>query len=118
MRTVCSLVLFLSVFCAQAQVRTATLAWDYSVPAGDSITNYVFYLRASANATNALPWPVVNQVYGMTSVQVPISGSLQFFYVTASNLVSNPTNYWCESDPSNTVRWQLTPGGQLRIIGK
>ena len=100
---------------AQTQ-HSVNLAWAYPVLPPDSITNYQFNVRASTVLAAPLPWPVVLQVTGTSNATVTTSNTLQFFYLTATNLISSKTNWWAESDPSNTARWQLTPSGQLSIV--
>lgn len=115
--------LFLSIFVLVAltclagqpqQARTVKLAWD-ATPYTDGLSNYVFYIRGSTNVADPLPWPIVLAVPGATNATVIVTNSLQFFYATATNITSSPTNFWVESDPSGTVRWCVTPSGSLSI---
>lgn len=96
------------------QARTVNLVWD-ATPYTDGLSNYVFYIRGSTNVADPLPWPIVLSVPGTTNATITVTNSLQFFYCTATNITSSPTNFWCESNPSNTVRWCVTPSGSLSI---
>lgn len=96
------------------QARTVKLAWD-ATPYTDGLSNYVFYIRGSTNVADPLPWPIVLAVPGSTNATITATNSLQFFYCTATNITSSPTNFWVESDPSNTARWCVTPSGTLSI---
>lgn len=100
---------------AAQSVRSITLAWD-AYP--DSVTNYVYKVYSTNVVTAPMPWPLVTSVTGALTASFSISmtpGVSQYFYITGTDLRSNPTNYIIESDPSVVVSAKLLPSGSLRI---
>jgi hypothetical protein len=93
-------------------LHQVTLAWDYGNVPENSDTNVIwlitdpdtFILRATNNLTAPLPWPVVTNVSGSNrTVTISMLPGRRFFYLTASN-------YWGESDASNTAMTPPRPG--------
>ena len=115
---------------AEQRTNSITLAWDWTPPAGESITNYVFLLRSTnnlsalqlipTNIVKTLPWPVIGQTTGMLQLATSVAmtnGETRFYYVGVTDRRSCPTNYIAESPPSNVVRHTLLPGVENTTIG-
>lgn len=94
--------------------KTVTLAW-YPAANWDDISNYTIFIHSSTVATNPLPWPVIGAVVGLTSATVIATNSIQFYYVTAQDNRSNPTNFIAESDPSGVCSFRLLSSGTLTV---
>lgn len=83
------------------QVRTnVTLVWDYYWP---DVTNTAFRIYQATNASAPMPWKLIGTTAtGMTNVEMPVKTQMQWFYVTATNLLG-------ESDPSNIALCPAPP---------
>lgn len=95
--------------------RTVTVAWNWTPPTGDYITNYNFNIRTSTDPSTPLPWPLLLVVSGQLTATFAVTNSSQFFYVTVSDPRSSPTNYVFESDPSNVLAVRSLPTGTVII---
>lgn len=115
MKTVLAILVLIAVCAlsvqAQQQTNSITLAWDYNQP--DGLSNYVFLIRSTNTLSAPLPWPVIASVTGATQVATssPMTNwETRFFYVTATDSRTGPTNYVGESFPSNMAANRLIPG--------
>lgn len=72
--------------------KTVVLKWDYPI---DEIPHVSFNIYFNTNLTNAT-WTLLTNVFGVTSVAVPVVPGNCFFFATASNEFG-------ESIPSNVA---------------